>query len=103
MDPAGQGFCSKFGHIFSAVALNLPIALALSEIAEDQEGCLAELWDESVYRVTQILLDLLINANRVFEIDDLWTNTLGGYLAWRAFQLGQKIWKNRQDDAFKRN
>ena len=41
--------------------------------------------------VTQILLDLLINANRVFEIDDLWTNTLGGYLAWRAFQLGQKI------------
>ena len=53
--------------------------------------------------VTQILLDLLINANRVFEIDDLWTNTLVGYLAWRAFQLGQKIWKNRQDDAFKRD
>ena len=53
--------------------------------------------------VTQILLDLLINANRVFEIDDLWTNTLGGYLAWWAFQLGQKIWKNRQGDAFKRD
>ena len=53
--------------------------------------------------MTQILLDLLINANRVFEIDDLWTNTLGGYLTWRAFQLGQKIWKNRQDDAFKRD
>ena len=51
--------------------------------------------------MTQILLDLLINANRVFEIDDLWTNTLGGYLAWRAFQLGQKNWKNRQGDAFK--
>ena len=53
--------------------------------------------------VTQILLDLLINANRVFEIDDLWTNTLGGYLAWWAFQLGQKIWKNRQEDAFERD
>ena len=53
--------------------------------------------------VTQILLDLLINANRVFEIDDLWTNTLGGYLAWRTFQLGQKIWKKRQDDAFKKD
>lgn len=50
--------------------------------------------------MTQILLDLLINANRVFEIDDLWTNTLGGYLAWRAFQLCQKFLKNRQDDAF---
>ncbi|MEZ7616889.1 VanZ family protein [Streptococcus sp. 27098_8_73] len=53
--------------------------------------------------MTQILLDLLINANRVFEIDDLWTNTLGGYLAWRTFQLGQKIWKKRQDDAFKKD
>lgn len=50
--------------------------------------------------MTQILLDLLINANRVFEIDDLWTNTLGGYLAWRTFQLCQKFLKNRQDDAF---
>ena len=53
--------------------------------------------------MTQILLDLLINANRVFEIDDLWTNTLGGYLAWRTFQLCQKFLKNRQDDAFKRD
>ena len=40
--------------------------------------------------VTQILLDLLINANRVFEIDDLWTNTLGGYLTWRVFQFYRK-------------
>lgn len=38
---------------------------------------------------TQILLDLLINANRVFEIDDLWTNTLGGYLAWIFFRFCQ--------------
>lgn len=53
--------------------------------------------------MTQILLDLLINANRVFEIDDLWTNTLGGYLAWRAFQLCQKFLKNHQDDAFNLN
>ncbi len=53
--------------------------------------------------MTQILLDLLINANRVFEIDDLWTNTLGGYLAWRTFQLCQKFLKNRQDDAFNLN
>ena len=36
---------------------------------------------------TQILLDLLIDANRVFEIDDLWTNTLGGYLAWLAYKF----------------
>ena len=42
--------------------------------------------------VTQILLDLPINANRVFEIDDLWTNTLG-LSGLAAFQLGQKICK----------
>lgn len=32
--------------------------------------------------LTQLLLDVLVDANRVFEIDDLWTNTLGGYLAY---------------------
>lgn len=36
--------------------------------------------------VTQVLLSLFFNANRVFEIDDLWTNTLGGFLAWKTYQ-----------------
>ena len=31
---------------------------------------------------TQLVLDFFFDFNRVFEIDDLWTNTLGGYLAW---------------------
>ena len=31
--------------------------------------------------VGQVILDLLIDANRVFELDDLWTNTLGGLVA----------------------
>ena len=35
---------------------------------------------------TQIVVDLLYNANRVFEIDDLWTNTLGGLLALIYFK-----------------
>lgn len=34
----------------------------------------------------QVLLDLLFDANRVFELDDLWTNTLGAYLAYLGFQ-----------------
>ncbi|HEM6136771.1 TPA: VanZ family protein [Streptococcus suis] len=34
---------------------------------------------------TQLLLDLLIDAQRVFEVDDLWTNTLGGVLAYLLF------------------
>lgn len=32
--------------------------------------------------LTQLVLDIFLDANRVFEIDDLWTNTLGGYLAY---------------------
>ena len=39
---------------------------------------------------TQILADLLYDANRVFELDDLWTNTLGGVLAWIAYRHVQK-------------
>ena len=50
MDSAGQGLYPKSSQYLSAVALNLSIALALSKIAEDQEGRMAELWDESVYR-----------------------------------------------------
>ncbi|GIC29463.1 hypothetical protein SUT328_05450 [Streptococcus parasuis] len=42
---------------------------------------------------TQLLLDLLIDAQRVFEVDDLWTNTLGGILAYGLYILLMKWWK----------
>ncbi|MCP1638834.1 VanZ family protein [Streptococcus gallinaceus] len=42
---------------------------------------------------TQLLLDGLMDAGRVFEIDDLWTNTLGGLLAYLFYQQIQKIIK----------
>lgn len=44
---------------------------------------------------TQILLDILIDANRVFEIDDLWTNTLGGYLAFLFYKFLIKQLSNK--------
>ena len=34
----------------------------------------------------QLVLDFFFDFNRVFEIDDLWTNTLGGYLAWVLYR-----------------
>ena len=45
---------------------------------------------------TQLLLDLLINAERVFEVDDLWTNTLGGVLAYGTY-LFIKKWTHKKD------
>ena len=47
-------------------------------------GFAMSLWIEC----SQVLLDLLFDANRVFELDDLWTNTLGAYLAYLCFQNG---------------
>ena len=44
---------------------------------------------------TQLLLDLLINAERVFEVDDLWTNTLGGILAYGTYLLMMKYVKEK--------
>ena len=43
------------------------------------------LWIES----SQVLLDLLFDANRVFELDDLWTNTLGAYLGLSRLSVSQ--------------
>lgn len=44
-------------------------------------GFSMSLWIEC----SQVLLDILFDANRVFEVDDLWTNTLGAYLAYLGF------------------
>ena len=41
--------------------------------------------------VGQVILDLLIDANRVFEIDDLWTNTLGGLVALGVYRFLVKL------------
>ena len=41
--------------------------------------------------VGQVILDLLIDANRVFELDDLWTNTLGGLVALAAYRFLVKL------------
>ena len=60
------------------------MALALARHSETRPLlCLGmSVWIE----LSQIVLDLLFDFNRVFEIDDLWTNTLGGYLAYLCFK-----------------
>ncbi|MGT2799585.1 VanZ family protein [Streptococcus marmotae] len=44
---------------------------------------------------TQILLDLLFDAGRVFEVDDLWTNTLGGLLAYLTYRMWKKAFTKK--------
>ena len=39
----------------------------------------------------QLVLDFFFDFNRVFEVDDLWTNTLGGYIAWLLYK---QLYKN---------
>lgn len=39
-----------------------------------------------IIELTQLLLDVLIDANRVFELDDLWTNSLGALLAFYSYR-----------------
>ncbi|EQC70248.1 VanZF-related protein [Streptococcus sp. HSISB1] len=44
---------------------------------------------------TQLIVDLLYNANRVFEIDDLWTNSLGGLLALWLYSVFRKKYQKQ--------
>lgn len=46
---------------------------------------------------TQLLLDMFIDAGRVFELDDLWTNSLGGLLAYAAFKFVQD-WLQKKEN-----
>lgn len=50
---------------------------------------------------TQLLLDILIDAGRVFEVDDLWTNSLGGLIAYLAFKLIHIVVQKRIGNAEK--
>lgn len=43
-----------------------------------------------IIECTQLVLDFFFDFNRVFEIDDLWTNTLGGYLACILYKILHK-------------
>ena len=38
-----------------------------------------------------MVMGRVIDANRVFELDDLWTNTLGGLVALGAYRLLVKL------------
>ena len=41
--------------------------------------------------IPPMVMGRVIDANRVFELDDLWTNTLGGLVALGAYRLLVKL------------
>ena len=82
------------------IFLLYPLVLAFLFLSEKWRSLRAVMW-YSFYlslfiECTQLLLDLLINAERVFEVDDLWTNTLGGVLAYGTYLLIRK-WIQKKD------
>ncbi|MGT2728914.1 VanZ family protein [Streptococcus phocae subsp. salmonis] len=68
--------------------------------------CLSKKWHSAVksfqlgflmslgIEVTQLILDILVDANRVFEIDDLWTNALGALFAYYSYHFLVKTLQN---------
>ncbi|MBF0788111.1 MULTISPECIES: VanZ family protein [unclassified Streptococcus] len=45
---------------------------------------------------SQLLLDFLFDVGRIFEVDDLWTNTLGGLLAYFTYRLWKKTFAKNE-------
>ena len=81
------------------IFLLYPLVLAFLFLFEKWRSLRAVMWYSfglSLFiECTQLLLDLLINAERVFEVDDLWTNTLGGVLAYGTYLLIMKYVKEK--------
>lgn len=81
------------------IFLLYPLVLAFLFLFEKWRSLRAVMWYSFglslLIECTQLLLDLLINAERVFEVDDLWTNTLGGVLAYGTYLLIMKFVKEK--------
>ncbi|WP_161978774.1 VanZ family protein [Streptococcus sp. S784/96/1] len=77
------------------IFLIFPLMLGLLGLFPNLRNLKKILWLSFAISLTievgQLILDLLIDANRVFEIDDLWTNTLGGAIAFWTFNKLQTL------------
>ncbi|MGT2933054.1 VanZ family protein [Streptococcus catagoni] len=87
-------FCQNLLNIFLLFPLVSLIHLLTDKWHGYKKSFYLGLSISAFIEVTQLLLDILIDANRVFEIDDLWTNSLGAVLAYSAYLfLVKKILK----------
>ena len=78
-------------NIFLLSPLVLGLLALYPRFRSWQKVLVATLVMSLTIEVGQVILDLLIDANRVFELDDLWTNTLGGLVALGVYHLLVKL------------
>ncbi|MBA2795775.1 VanZ family protein [Streptococcus porcinus] len=83
-------FCQNALNILLLYPLVLFIHLISSKWQSYGKSLLLGFSISLFIETSQLFLDLVINANRVFEIDDLWTNTLGALLAYLTYLLIRK-------------
>ncbi|MDQ0221501.1 VanZ family protein [Streptococcus moroccensis] len=72
-------------NIFLLFPLVLGLLFLFPKWRSWQKALLYSFYISLTIECTQLLIDLLIDAKRVFEVDDLWTNALGGLLAYVVY------------------
>lgn len=78
-------FCQNILNIFLLCPLVFLMHLLTSKWHGYKKSALLGFLLSLLIEVTQLILDLAIDANRVFEIDDLWTNALGAVIAYFVY------------------
>ena len=79
-------FLQNILNVFLLFPLIFQLLCLLSSLRKTKRVLLLSFILSLGIECTQLVLDFFFDFNRVFEIDDLWTNTLGGYLAWVLYR-----------------
>lgn len=83
-------------NIFLLFPLVFALCLLKPGIQEQFKVLLISFLMSLAIETTQAILDLLFDFNRVFEVDDLITNTLGGVLAYLLYKIVNNIDSSRK-------
>lgn len=88
-------FAQNVTNMFLIFPLMLGVICLYSSLRNWKKAWLAAFGVSLTIETTQLIVDLLYNANRVFEIDDLWTNSLGGLLALWLYSVFRKKYQKQ--------
>lgn len=80
-------------NIFLLFPLILALCLLRPDVRQLKKVVVVSFLMSLTIETSQAILDLLFDFNRVFEIDDLITNTVGGILAYGCYQWIRRVFK----------